>query len=305
MDAYLQERRLDERIAELADHFHGVVDAEQLRGVGASRTEIGRRIASRRLIPLYRGVYAVGHRRLTRSGWWLAAVRAIGPGAVLSHIHAAALWDLRPAPGGLVDVTIVSSGRRQRRGIRVHSTLDLPPGHVTVHDRIPVTTPARTLSDLAGCVTRPQLARAIEAAEYHRLLDVPTLLAASAGRPGAKHIRDLTAHETRRTRSDLEAAFLDLCGRYGLPRPLTNSRVGGFEVDAHWPQHGLVVELDSWRHHGTRAAFERDKERDAELSAHGITTLRFTYHQVTKRPRWVAGKLSPSLAPRSPDGSSS
>jgi very-short-patch-repair endonuclease len=304
MDAFLDEGTLDQRIAAPADLDHGVVDVDRLRAIGASRTQIGRRIKSRRLVPLYRGVYAVGHRRLTKAGAWLAAVRALGPDAVLSHTQAAALWELRPGPGGSIHVTVPAGGRAKRSGIVVHRTIHLPAGHVSDRDRIPVTTPARTLSDLAGSVSRAQLARAIEAADYHRLLDVPSLLAAGAGRPGAQRIRDLTARETRFTRSDLEAAFLDLCDRYELPRPLSNSRVAGFEVDAHWPQHGLVVELDSWRHHGTRAAFERDKERDAELSAHGIATLRFTYHQVTRRPRWVADKLSPSLAPRCPDGSS-
>ena len=125
-------------------------------------------------------------------------------------------------------MTVLSRGRRQRKGIRVHSTLDLPPDHVTTHDRIPVTTPTRTLADLAGSVSRPQLARALEAAEYHRLLDVPSLLAVSAGRPGAQHIRDLTKHATQRTRSDFEAAFVDLCDRYGLPRPVTNTHVHGY-----------------------------------------------------------------------------
>jgi uncharacterized caspase-like protein len=99
MDAFLDEGTLDQRIAALADLDHGVVDVDRLRAIGASRTQIGRRIKSRRLVPLYRGVYAVGHRRLTKAGAWLAAVRALGPDAVLSHTQAAALWELRPAPG--------------------------------------------------------------------------------------------------------------------------------------------------------------------------------------------------------------
>lgn len=305
MDAYLDKGTLDQRIAALAHLDHGIVDVAGLRAIGASRTQIGRRITSRRLIPLYRGVYAVGHSRITKAGTWLAAVRALGPGAVLSHTQAAALWDLRPAPSGRIHVTVTAGGREKRPGIVVHRTVSLPPDQVTTRDHIPVTTPARTLADLAGVVGRPQLARALEAAEYHRLLDVPSLLALSAGRPGTQHIRDLTEHAPGLTRSDLEAAFVDLCDRYGLPRPLTNQQLHGYEVDAHWPEHDLAVELDSWRHHGTRAAFERDKERDAELHARDITTLRFTYHQVTKRHRWVAAKLSPSLAPRSPGGSSS
>jgi very-short-patch-repair endonuclease len=301
MGAYVHTPRLDQRIAELADLDHGIVDVERLRDVGASRTQIGRRLEAMRFVRLYRGVYAVGHRRLTKEGWWLAAVRAIGAGAVLSHVHAAALFDLRPAPAGRVNVTVVSSGRRQRKGIRVHSVRVLPPEEVTTQRRIPVTTPARTLADLAGAVDKPALARALEEAEKHALLDVPSLLAASAGRPGAMRIRELVAQELPHTRSEFEAAFNDLCDRYGLPRPLMNTQVGGFEVDAYWPEQGLVVELDSWSHHGTRAAFERDRERDAELHARGIGTLRFTYRQVMTRQPWVASRL----APRSPYGSSS
>src|SRR5215211_1328058 len=305
MDAYVHEGRLDERIAAIADRFHGIVDVAQLRDAGASRTQIGRRIQSRRLIPLHRGVYAVGHRRLTKSGLWLAAVRAVGEGAVLSHTHAAALWDLRPAPGGAINVTVRSAGRRRREGIRVHPTRALPPDEITKRDEIPVTTPARTLSDLAATASRPQLQRAIEAAEAQRLLDLPSLLAVSAGRPGAERIRQLTRQEQPFTRSDLEAAFLALCDRHGLPRPVMNAKLHGIEVDAHWPGRDVVVELDSWRHHGTRAAFERDRERDAELHARGVRTLRFTYHHVTARHRWVAAKLRPTLAPRSPRESSS
>jgi very-short-patch-repair endonuclease len=189
-------------------------------------------------------------------------------------------------------VTVPPGGRAQRKGLTIHRTTELPPDHVTTHEGIPVTTPVRTLADLAGAVSRSQLARAIEAAEAHHLLDVPSLTAASAGRPGAGALKGLLAAETPHTRSDFEAAFLDLCDRYGLPRPHMNTMLHGYEVDAFWPDRDLVVELDSYRHHGTRAAFERDKERDAELHAHGVSTVRLTYQQVTKRHRWVAAQLS-------------
>jgi very-short-patch-repair endonuclease len=305
MDAYVQTRWLDERIAGLADRDHGIVDVEGLRSLGASRTQIGRRLDAMRFVRLHRGVYAVGHRRLTKEGWWLAAVRAIGPGAVLSHVHAAAMFDLRPAPGGRINVTVVSSGRRPRKGIRVHSVRELPAGHVTVRNGIPVTTVARTLADLAGTVEQPQLARAVEAADALQLLDVPSVHAVSAGRPGANRLRRLLEEDPPHTRSDFEAAFNELCDRYGLPRPAMNTQFHGYEVDCVWLDHNLVVELDSYRFHRSRAAFERDRERDAELHALGVATLRFTYRQVTTRHRWVATKLRPSLAPRSRRGSSS
>jgi very-short-patch-repair endonuclease len=186
----------------------------------------------------------------------------------------------------------------------VHRTVELPPHHATSHRGIPVTTPARTLADLAGTVSQPQLARAVEAAEALALLDVPTVLAVAAGRPGAPRLQELLRSDPPHTRSDFEAAFVHLCDRYGLPRPVMNAQVHGYTVDCLWPAHDLVVELDSYRFHSSRAAFERDKERDAELHARGIETLRFTYRQVTARHRWVAGKLSPTLAPRSRRGSS-
>jgi very-short-patch-repair endonuclease len=301
MDAYLVEGTLDKRIAALADRYHGVVDVDQLRSVGATRTQIGKRVRSRRLVPLYRGVYAVGHRQLTNSGRWLAAVRALGAGAVLSHLQAAVLWSLRPARAGWIHVTVPKGGRAKRRGLIVHRTVELPSEHVTVHKAIPVTTPARTLADLAGMLDTPALARALEEAEKQQLLDVPSLLAVCAGRPGARRIRKLVEHGLPHTRSDLEAAFLDLCERYGLERPVMNAQLHGYEVDAYWPEHRLVVEIDSWLHHGTRAAFERDRARDADLHARGIATVRVTDEQITNRPGWVASRL----ARRSPGGSSS
>jgi very-short-patch-repair endonuclease len=303
MDAYVHEGVLDRRIGAVADRFHGVIDVEQLRSLGASRTQIGVRLEQGRLIRLHRGVYAVGHRRLTPLGWWLAAVRAIGHGAILSHTQAAALWNLRSPPGGRINVTVFSKGRRQRKGIRVHATLDLPPEHVTARDAIPVTTPNRTLSDLAGTVDPPALARALEEAEKQKLLDVPSLLAVCAGRPGAEQIRQLLTTELPHTRSEREAAFNQMCDRYGLPRPVTNTQIRGYEVDAYWPEQRLVVELDSWEHHSTRAAFERDRERSVELDGLDYRVLRFTYRQITERPAWVAAKLR--RATRSPRGSSS
>jgi very-short-patch-repair endonuclease len=301
MGVYVQEQTLDQRIGELANLDHGILDTRALYTLGATQRQIGRRLMSDRLVPLHRGVYAYGHRRLTNEGWWLAAVRAIGPGAVLSYTHGAALHGLRPPPGGRINVTVRSTGRRQRKGIRVHSVRDLPPDHTTVVDRIPVTTVARTLADLAATLDTPALMRAIEAAERRKLLDVPSVLAVGAGREGAPRLAALLQRETPHTRSDFEAALVAICDDYAIPRPVTSAQVHGYEVDAYWPDRKLAVELDSWEFHGTRQAFEVDRERDADLHAHGITTLRFTYTQVMTRRRWVAQRV----APRSRRGSSS
>jgi len=295
MDAHVDTGPLDRRIGALAHTDHGIVDVAGLHAIGASRTQIGRRISAGRLIPLHRGVYAVGHRRLTQRGWWLAAVRAVGDGAVLSHGNAAALWNLRAPPGGRVHVTTGPGGRSRRAGLVVHRSRALPRGHVTQHDRIPVTTVARTLSDLAGAVEPAALARAVEAAEALRLLDVPAALEASAGRPGAARLATLLAAEPAHTRSDFEAAMIVLCDRHGIEPPRTNVVVAGHLVDCHWPAQRVVAELDSWRFHNTRAAFERDRARDADLQALGFIAVRFTYPQVMRRPAWVASRLRPLL----------
>src|ERR1700754_3877636 len=293
MGVYVHAGPLERQIGKLADLDHGILDTGGLYQVGATQREIGRRLMSGRLVPLHRGVYAYGHRRLTNEGWWLAAVRAIGRGAVLSHAHAAALHGLRPPLLGRINVTVRSTGRRQRKGIRVHSVRDLPPEHVTVVDRIPVTTVARTLADLTGTLGTPALLRALEAAEHRNVLDVTSVLEVSAGRAGAPRLQRLLQGEIPHTRSELEAALVALCDAYAIPRPRTKTVVHGYEVDAYWPDRRLAVELDRWKHHGTRHAFERDRERDAELHAHGVATLRFTYAQVTTRQAWVARRLAP------------
>jgi hypothetical protein len=281
---------LDQRIAELADRQHGVIDTADLAGLGATPQEIRRRVEARRLIRLYRGVYAVGHRRLTLEGRWLAAVKACGPGAVLSHRDAAALWDLLPATRAAIHVTVGRAGRSKRPGLVLHRS-ELPPDHVTTRNGIPVTTPSRTLADLASTATRAQLIRAVEAAEHHHLLDLPSMRSAAAGRPGAKALIELTQAEIPHTRSELEAAFLALLDDHGIPRPHMNVAIHGHEVDAYWPDRSLAVELDSRRHHLTPRAFEQDRRRDGDLHRHGIATLRFTYAQITRDPAWVVKTL--------------
>ena len=253
--------------------------------------QVQHRVATGRLIVMYRGVYAVGHRRLTLEGRWLAAVKACGPGAVLSHRDAAALWDLLPAVRAAIHVTVGPGGRAKRPGLILHRSR-LEPELVTVRNGIPVTSPSRTLADLAATEGRPRLMRAIEAADHHHLLDLPSVRAAAAGRPGAQALNELTSAEPPHTRSEFEAAFLSLCDDHGIERPLTNAVIHDHEVDAYWPARRLAVELDSRRHHLTPRAFEQDRRRDADLHRHGIATLRFTYAQVTRDPGWVARTLA-------------
>jgi predicted transcriptional regulator of viral defense system len=291
----------DAAIGALAARQHGVVAFRQLLAAGASTSMIHRRVLSGHLIRLHRGVYAVGHERLRREGHWLAAVLAVGPGAVLSHRHAAALHGIRSVAASRIDVSTPADRRATFGPIRVYGRRALHPDEIASIDGIPVTTVARTLLDLAGLVGPRQLERAVSESERLGLFDLTALEAAlkrARGRPGSsratlmKALTDYRAHGEIVTRSELEVRFLALLDDRGLPRPVMNAIVGPYEVDAFWPQQRLVVELDGWTFHRDRHAFERDREKANDLTVAGYTVLRFTYRAVIERPSDVAARIT-------------
>jgi very-short-patch-repair endonuclease len=291
-------------IASLAARQHGVLSSRQLRGIGLGAKAISYRVRRRRLIVIHRGVYAVGHARLHREGRWMAAVLACGPNAVLSHGDAAALWGLRPPVGRDVEVTIGrSTGLRSRAGIALHRHAGLLERETTVVEGIPVTTVARTLLDNASCVRPHVLWRMVEQADVLGLFDlaaVDAVLAAHHARPGAPALSavlaDMRIHGVATTRSDLEARFLQLCIERDLPRPRLNHRIDGRELDAVWPDAGVVVELNGYRYHRSRAAFERDHAKRLGLEAAGWTVLSLTHRQLTSTPDEIARRLRTLLS---------
>jgi hypothetical protein len=265
------------RLAVIAGRQYGVVTYKQLVAAGIDKSGVERRVHTGRLLRLHRGVYAVGHRALSWRGRWLAAVLAVGDGAVLSHGSAAALWQyLRPIQGP-IHVTVPSDGgRRSRRGLRIHRSRTLTPRDVTRRHGIAVTTPARTIEDVRGTVEPYLFRRALRQAELagHR---VPHLNA------------------VKRSRSDLELLFLALCDDHDLPRPLVNHRVHGHRVDFFWPDQRLAVETDSWDYHRGSVAFEDDHDRDLELRARRIATRRYTGDQLEAASGAVAADLREAL----------
>ena len=284
---------LDVLLADLARRQHGVVSRGQLLAIGFDRGGIERRLANRRLHRLHRGVYAVGHTIVDRRGHYLAAVLACGDDAVVSHRSAAALWGIRPSDAPRIDVTVSrTSGFRSTAAIIVHRPRLTAPA--LVRDGIPVTTAGQTLADLATALPRRQLESACEAAEALQL-DVEV----DPGHPGAKRLAEIDHDLTMTTRSPLEDEFLELCDRFDIPRPRVNSLVEGYLVDFCWPADRLIVETDG-RRHLTRAAFERNRARDALLTAVGWRVMRFTTRQVRGEPGMVAARVlsarSPSLA---------
>jgi very-short-patch-repair endonuclease len=269
----------DMAIGQIAARQHGVVSFQQLMAAGVSASGISRRVSAGRLHRVFRGVYAVGHTRLSSEGRWMSAVLACGEGASLSHRTAAELWGLLPRRNGPTDVTIPGKGgRRPRRGIRLHRSPLLTPAVTTLLSGIAVTTPARTLADLRRVATRDELGRATRQAEVKGL--------PIGERGGAVDL----------TRSELERRFLRLCHRRRLPTPEVNVRVGSFIVDFLWRDQRLIVETDGYRFHRGRSAFEADRARDIELKLRGYEVVRFTHRQVVDEAAGVAHTLRVLLA---------
>ncbi len=283
-------------MAELACRQHGVVRRSQLVALGLGDRAIENRLRAGQLHRVYQGVYAVGHTNLTTEGHYLSAVLACGERAVLSHRSAAVMWRICPKRGPRVDVTVPSGGSRARRGAVIVHRSPLPADHVTVRERIPLTTPARTIVDLADCSSRRELERAIDEAVYLRL-DLSSMQPLP-GRRGAKTLAavlDAHAAGTTRTRSDFEELLLELCDSHGLPRPLVNQVIAGYEVDFVWPQARLIVETDGWSAHRRRSAFEHDRVRDATLQVAGWRVVRITWRRLVSEPETVARQLAQLL----------
>lgn len=284
-----EERASDLRMSRVAERQHGVVSAAQLSDCGIDKDGVMRRARAGRLHRIHRGVYAVGHTAISRQGWWVAAVLAVGGGpsragkpldhwgASISHRSAAELWGLLEPHEGPIDVSVSGDGgKRQRRGIRLHRSLTLLPVDVTLRSGIPVTKPARTISDLRRVAPGWELRRATRQAEVF-------------GLPLGDGI------ESDRTRSDLEGDFLDLCRRHRLPAPEVNVRIGRDLVDFFWRECRLVVETDSYLYHRGRIAFQDDHDRDLRLRTAGYEVLRFSEKQVDGEPEGVAGAVARAL----------
>jgi very-short-patch-repair endonuclease len=253
-------------------------------------------VAAGRLHRRYPGVYVFGHPYLSVEGELMAAVLAAGREAVLSHATAAWWWGLIDEQPPMIELSVPRRCRPRVEGIKIHRPRHLERTH---HRRLPVTPLVQTIVDYAARASVKQVKRALAQAEYHHAFELELLEPAMAqGRPGTKTVRRaLSAHqpELARTRSMLEADFLELCQAAGLPTPQINVMLHGYLIDALWPDRRVVVELDGLAGHRTRAQLESDHQRDLMLRAHGYTVLRYSHDQVTRRPREVAADLRRAL----------
>jgi very-short-patch-repair endonuclease len=297
------ERPLEQLLALLATEQHGVVAVWQLLELGFTRDAIGRRAKFGRLHRIYRGVYAVGHNRLTWRARCMAAVLACGPDAVLSHRAAVALWDLRRIPSGRIDVTAPGRTRHGHDGIHIHSVRSLHENDRTMIDGIPVTSIPRTLLDYAEVTHFQWFRLAYEEALRRELLDgraLDDLIARSRTRKGVKPLKRAMSQANGSgpwLQSNNERRFLTLVREAGLPEPRANVLVEGELVDFIWEEQKLVVEIDSYDFHKSRAEWRRDRERDAKLMRAGYRVLRIPEDRLYEAPRGVVADVLELLVP--------
>ncbi len=291
---------IDSAIANLAARQHGNVTRPQLQPLGLSDSVISRRVAAGRLHRVHAGVYAVGRPPTTDLERAAGAVLACGEDALLSHASALALWELAPR-GWPSRVEVTGPGHRRPSGLIVHRCSTLTARDRKHRQRIPVTSPARTLLDCAVRLTAKTLTRAVNDALRRHLLrrwHLQELTSRCGGHPGAARLTPFAEVDHEPTRSPLEDEFLDFCRRYGLPVPKVNVMLGDFEVDALFEAERVIVELDSFTYHSSRDAFERDRMRDLSALRNGLVTVRITRERLERRPRQEADQLHEILRRR-------
>ena len=278
-------------MARIASRAHGVVTRQELLAAGLSAQQIKHRLRIGMLIEEYRGVYRAGHRAPSVEAGYMAAVKACGARAVLSGRAAAHLLGISRGKPPPPEVT-APTGRRVKRVPTRRIRLDRH--DVTKWRGIPVTAPARTLVDLAAVVDADTLARAChEAGIRHGTTpkQVEAALSHRPNAPGAGRLRRVLRGDVPVTLSKLEARFLGLLRDAGLALPRTNRLIGERRVDCHWPNHGLIVELDSYRYHSSRHAWEQDRRREREARARGQEFRRYTYGDVFEDPALMLAEL--------------
>jgi len=280
---------VESTLAALAARSHGVVTRERLLRAGITRNEVEQRLATGALIRVHRGVYRVGHRAPSVEATFLAAVWACGDGAVLSGEAAGFVWGIVRGLAPRPEVT--TRTERRVEGVATRRSTHV---EATTHRAIPITTVPRTLVDLAAHLPLDALARACHEAGVQYRTTPSQVEAVLQNRPrarGAGALRAILRGDARVTLSALERAFLKRLTEAGLPLPTTNTQAGAKRVDCRWPTHHLTVELDSYRFHSSRHAWEQDRRRDREAYARGDQIRRYTYADVVERPEQMLAEL--------------
>ncbi|MGN6201592.1 MAG: DUF559 domain-containing protein [Solirubrobacterales bacterium] len=300
----------------MAERQHGVFSTWQMLEAGISEDIVRSRRSGGLLVPVFQGVYTLGHQVLARDARSMAAVLACGPGAVLSHFSAGHLWGLCGSRGPIE--TLRQSGGfhpKGHPGVKLHQTRRLESYEVTVERGIPVVVMERLLLDLAARMHSVRLERVFVQAYKRDDFSWPRLGRIITRRRGCKGVGKLRRiaqdvdPEALETKSPPEVDFLALSRKVNLPTPFVNVLVEGHLVDFLWPEQKVVVETDSWSFHGDPLAFEKDRQRDVELTAAGYEVHRTTAKMLERDPgpflqnvrRSLLARTASNFMPASPE----
>lgn len=286
-----------EILARIARRQHGVVARRQLLAAGVTSRQVGCCLIRGTLIPIHRGVYRVGHAAPSTEATYMAAVLVCGEGALLACRAAAFLLGL--IRGGPPAPEVVALKLHRVPGVRSRRARLLDSSEQMIFNAIPVTSVPRTLVDLAADLPPAELARAChEAGVKYKTTprQIERVLARRNNYPGAVRLRAVISGDVKVSLSRLESRFLELLRSRGLPLPSTNRPAGAHRVDCRWPEHKLTVELDSYRYHRSRHAWEQDRRREREAYTRGDQIRRFTWGDVFERPLPMLRELDELLA---------
>jgi very-short-patch-repair endonuclease len=294
----------DERIAAVAAMQHGRIARRQLQALGVSASSVSWCLATARLFPSLRGVFVVGHRGRVELGEETEALLSVREGAGLSHWSAAALWGLWSARAGEVDVVVADWEAATNPGVRVHRSRVLAPQDLRIRRGLPVTSPARTLLDIAPQSSERQLEIAFDRAITSRVMresEVSDVLERAGGHRGRGRLAGMLAYWSGGTTlswSDGEERLRAMLRAARLPEPLSNVEVAGHTVDLYWPDQRFVLEVDGYRFHSGRRRFEDDRRRDQDLRRAQVDVMRVTRRQIETDPYAIIAGVAAALARR-------
>jgi len=299
---------LDALLSRLAARQYGVFSRAQALELGLSPGQIDRRITTRRWEAILPCVYRAGGAPSTGRQAAMAACLWGGDGAVVSHRAAGVLWDLEGVSGSTVELWVPADRKLRTTKLTVHRTDELPRPDRTHLGCIPITTPARTLIDLAGVLDEESLEAAVEngfrqGRVSERLLRAPLDALGGSGRAGTASLRqilDRRGEKAAALEHRLEVKVWRLLLRSGLPKPVRQQpvEVAGrrYRLDFAWPSFRVAVEADGFATHGGRRAFHGDRRRMAGLVSEGWRIVPVTWHDATARPKEWLQEVGRTLA---------
>jgi very-short-patch-repair endonuclease len=295
--------RGDREVARIAAVQRGFVTRDQLLAAGLGRGAIVHRLGTGRLRERYRGVYLVDRLSPEALGEEMAAVLRFGGYAVLSHRTAAVLWGLLERVPGPVTLTVVGKQARAR-GLRAHRGKSLDRRDLRRRSGLPVTSPPRTIIDLAAEEPDGEVEQAVAVAFDRGLANTEEVRAAIERAPRHKGVARLkrllkAGSISGYTRSEAERRMRALVRAAELPQPQTNVPMLGYVADFVWAERRLIIEVDGYLFHSSRSAFEHDRKRDQRFAAAGYTVIRITWRQLVEEPFAVISRIAQALSARS------